>query len=134
MATSSEEARNLDVVRRTFEAFQAGDTEALMKAFAPNVRYRLAPVGKFTGDYRGVNAVLEFFGQIAHETEGSFRVALVDLAASGNRVFALYTISGKRGGKTLDSTDVIVSTLADGAITEATVYSGDYPAGAAFWS
>lgn len=134
MAISSEEAQNLDVVRRSFEAFQAGDTEALMKAFAPNVHYRLTPIGKFTGDYRGVSAVMEFFGQVAHETEGSFRAALVDLAASGNRVFALYKGSGKRGGKTLDSTDVIVFTLADGAITEATIYSGDYPAAAAFFS
>ena len=134
MATSAEEARNLDVVRRTFEAFQAGDAAALMKAFAPNVHYRLPPAGKFTGDYRGVSAVMEFFGQIAHETEGSFRAALVDLAASGNRVFALYTISGKRGGKTLDTTDVIVCTLADGAIAEATVYQSDHPAQAPFWS
>jgi ketosteroid isomerase-like protein len=38
------------------------------------------------------------------------------------------------GGKALDSTDVIVFTLADGAITEATAYSSNYPAGAAFWS
>jgi uncharacterized protein len=134
MATSSEEARNLDVVRRAFDAFQAGDVEALTKSFAPNVQYRVPPAGKFTGDYRGVSAVMEFFAQVAHESEGSFRATLVDLAASGNRVFALYKISGKRGGKTLDSTDVIVSTLADGAITEATVYSGDYPAAAAFWS
>jgi uncharacterized protein len=85
---------------------------ALMKAFAPNVHYHVPPAGKFTGDYRGVPSVMEFFGQIAHESEGSFRAALVDLAASGNRVFALYKISGKRGGKTLDSTDVIVSTFA----------------------
>ena len=99
MAASSEEARNLDVVRRAFEAFQAGDTAALMKAFAPDVHYRVPAAGKFTGDYRGVSAVMEFFGQVAHESEGSFRAALVDLAASGNRVFALYKISGKRGGK-----------------------------------
>jgi uncharacterized protein len=134
MATSSEEARNLDVVRRSFEAFQAGDAEALKKTYAPNVHFRATPAGKFTGDYRGISAVMEFFGQIAHESEGSFRVALVDLAASGNRVFSLYKISGKRGGKTLDSADVAIFTLADGAVTEATIYSGDYPGAAAFWS
>ena len=67
MATSSEETRNLDVVRRAYEAFQAGDAEALMKCFAPNIHYQLAPFGKFTGDYRGIPAVMEFFGQIAQE-------------------------------------------------------------------
>ena len=134
MTTSSEETRNLDIVRRTYEAFQAGDAETLTRNFAPNIHYRVSPAGKFSGDYRGVQAVMEFFGQIAQESEGSFRVALVDMAASGARVFALHKISGKRGGKTLDSSDVIVFTLAGGAITEATIYSGDYPAGAAFWS
>ncbi len=34
--TSSEEAGNLGVVRRGFEAFQTGDAEALMKTFAPD--------------------------------------------------------------------------------------------------
>jgi len=133
MATS-EETRNLDVVRRAYEAFQAGDTEALMKCFAPNIHYHLAPVGKFTGDYRGIPAVMEAFGQVAQESDGTFRATLLDTAASGNRVFALHRVTGKRGAKTLDVTEVLVSTLAGGAITETIIYTGDYPAAAAFWS
>ena len=134
MATSSEETRNLDVVRRAYEAFRAGDTEALMKCFAPNIHYHFAPVGKFTGEYRGIPAVMEFFGQVAQELDGTFRVTLLDTAASGNRVFALQRGTGKRGAKTLDATDVLVFTLAGGAITETMFCAGDYPAAAAFWS
>jgi uncharacterized protein len=134
MATSSEEARNLDVMRGAFEAFQAGNAEALMKSLAPNVHYHLAPAGKFTGDYRGVPAVMEFFGQVAHESDGTFRVTPVEMAASGNRVFALYKTNGKRGAKTLDSSDVAVFTLAGGVVTEAMICPSDYPAAAAFWS
>ena len=104
--TSSEEARNLVVVRRAFEAFQAGNADALMKTFAPNAHYRIAPAGKFTGDYRGAPAIMEFFGQVAQESEGTFRVTPVEMAAHGNRVFVLYGTNGKRGGKTLDSNDV----------------------------
>src|SRR5208283_835368 len=132
--TSSEEARNLEVVRRAFEAFQAGNAEALMKTLASNAHYHLAPVGKFTGDYRGAPAIMEFFGQVARESEGTFRVTPVEMAASGNRVFVLYRTNGKRGGKTLDSSDVGVFTLAGGVVTEAMICPSDYPAGAAFWS
>jgi uncharacterized protein len=132
--TSSEEARNLEVVRRTFEAFEAGNAEALMKTLAPDAHYHLAPQAKFTGDYRGAHAIMEFLGQVAHESEGTFRVTLVEMAASGNRVFALWRTNGKRGGKTLDSSDVGVFTLAGGVITEAMICQSDYPANAAFWS
>jgi uncharacterized membrane protein YcaP (DUF421 family) len=58
----------------------------------------------------------------------------LDTAASGNRVFALQRVTGKRGAKTLDATDVLVSTLAGGAITETMFCASDYPAAAAFWS
>jgi len=124
----------LEIVRRAFEAFEAGDVDGLKKVLAPKVRYRVAPAGRFTGDYRGAAAVMAFFGQIARETEGSFRVSPVEMAASGNRVFVLYKVSGRRGGKSLDSADVGVFTVTDGAVAEATFYQSDYPAHAAFWA
>ena len=131
---TSVEARNLEVVRGAFDAFKAGNAEAMMKAMAPNIHYHLAPSANFTGDYRGVQAVMGFFGQIAQESQGTFQVELLEAAASGERVFVLYKVTGKRGAKTLDASDVGVFTLADGAITDAMIYAGDYPAGAAFWS
>jgi hypothetical protein len=133
-ATSSEEKSNLDVVRRGYEAFQAGNAEELMKTMAPNAHYHLAPIGKFGGDYKGVKAIMEFFGEIARESGGTFRVTPVEMAAAGNRVFVLYGASGKHGGKTLDSRDVAVFTLAGGRVTDAMFCASDYPAEAAFWS
>src|SRR5271154_4982552 len=134
MSTSAEEAHNVDVVRSAFAAFEAGNIEALKKVLAPSVRYHSAPAGRFTGDYRGVRAVMEFFGQIARETEGSIRVKPVDMVANGNRVFVLYEIKGQRGAKALDTTDVGVFTVIAGAVTEAIFYQSDYPAHASFWS
>ena len=132
--SSSEEPLNLRVVRRAFSAFASGDVTGLRNVLAPNAHYRVAPTGKFTGDYRGAAAVMAFFGQIAHETEGSFRVSPVEMAASGDRVFVLYRVSGRRGDKTLDSADVAVFTVTDGAVAEAIFHQSDYPAHAAFWS
>jgi ketosteroid isomerase-like protein len=132
MPTSRENP--LEVVRQAFKAFQAGNVEGLKKVLAPNVHYRVAPTGKFTGDYRGAAAVMAFFGQIARETEGSLRVSPVEMAASGNRVFVLYKVNGRRQGKALDSVDVGVFTVIGGAVTEAIFHQSDYPAHAAFWS
>jgi uncharacterized protein len=134
MSPTAEEMRNLDIVRSAYEAFQAGNVESLRKILAPNVRYRVAPAGGFTGDYRGVRAVMEFFAQIARETQGSFQVSPAEMAATGNRVFVLYNVSGQRGAKALDTADVGVFTVVAGMVTEAVFYQGDYPAHAAFWS
>jgi uncharacterized protein len=124
----------LEVVRQAFEAFEAGDVDRLKKVLAPNVHYRVAPAGKFTGDYRGPAAVMAFFGQIARETDGSFRVSPIEMAASGNRVFVLYKVNGRRGGKALDTADVGVFTVIGGAVTEAIFHQSDYPAHAVFWA
>jgi uncharacterized protein len=134
MTTSSEENSNLDVVRRGYEAFQAGNADALMKTMAPNAHYHLAPAGKFTGDYRGVQAIMEFFGQIARESEGTFRVTPMEMAAAGNRVFVLQATSGKRGEKTLDGREVGVFTLSGGVVTDVMYCASNYPVEAAFWS
>jgi ketosteroid isomerase-like protein len=133
-AASSEEKSNLDVLRRGFEAFQTGDGEALMKTIAPDAHYHLSPTGKLTGDYQGVQAIMEFFAQLARESDGTYRVAPMEMAAAGNRVFVLFGESGKRGGKTLDSRQVGVFTLADGVVSDAMFCPSDYPAEAAFWS
>jgi ketosteroid isomerase-like protein len=132
--TSSEEAKNLNVIRRCFEAFEAGDVETLMKNFAPSVRYRHTPVGPLTGDYRGAQAVREFFAQADRETGGTLRATILALAASGDRVFVLYRETATRAGKTLDAQDVLVFTLANAAVTDAIICVGDFPAAAAFWS
>jgi ketosteroid isomerase-like protein len=131
---SSDETRNLEVVRRAFDAFEAGSVEGLKKILASKVHYRAAPTGKFTGDYRGAAAVMEFFGQIARETEGSFRVTPVEMAASGSRVFVLYKVNGRRGAKALDSIDVGVFTVIGGVVTEAMFCPSNYPVHAAFWA
>jgi hypothetical protein len=51
------------------------------------------------GNYRGAQAILEFFGQLAHETQGSLRVEPLTMAASGDHVLVLERITGKRKGR-----------------------------------
>ena len=58
----------------------------------------------------------------------------MSIAPSGDRVFVLYRSTGMRDGKTLDVNDIIVFTLADGMVTEAMTFYGDYATEAAFWS
>lgn len=131
---SSEEANNLKVIRRVFEAFAAGDFETVKNTFAPEAHYHHAPLGIFDGDYKGQQAIMEFFGRIASESGGTFRSEPIAIAASGNRAFVLYRATAKRAEKAIDGNDVLVFTLQDGLVTEAIICPSDYPKLAAFWS
>ena len=107
------EAQNVAAIQRGFEAFAKGDIETLKTLF---------------------QAILEFFGQLAHETEGSLRVEVLTMAASGDHVLVFERVTGTRKGKTLETKEALVFKLDNGVVTEVTELQSDYPAVAQFWS
>jgi ketosteroid isomerase-like protein len=128
------EAQNLAAIQRGFEAFAKGDIETLKTLFSPNANWNQVETGVLRGNYRGAHAILEFFGQLAHETQGSLRVEPMTMAASGDHVFVFERVTGKRKGKTLETKEVLVFKLDNGVVTEVTELQSDYPAVAQFWS
>ena len=132
--TGASETQNIATIRRGYEAFGKGDIETLKTLFAPNANWHAVRTGVLPGNYRGAQAILEFFGQFAQETQGSMRVELLTMAASGDHVFVLDRATGKRKGKTLDAKEVLVFKLDKGVVTEVTDFQFDLPAVAQFWS
>jgi hypothetical protein len=133
-STSATEAQNIAVVRRGYEAFSKGDIETLKTLFAPNANWHQAEGGVLRGNYRGAQAILEYFGQLAHETKGSLRVEPQTMAASGDRVFVLERLTGERKGEKLDAAEVVIFTVDKGIVTEASSFQSNYPVTAKFWS
>ncbi|MBV9906428.1 MAG: nuclear transport factor 2 family protein [Hyphomicrobiales bacterium] len=132
--TNASEAQNIAVVRRGYEAFAKGDIETLKTLFSPNAHWRQPEVGVLKGNYKGVPAILQFFGQLAQETQGSQHVEVHAIAASGDHVFVWERFTGKRKGQTLDTTEVVIFKLEKGIVTEAINFQSDYPTVAKFWS
>jgi uncharacterized protein len=128
------EAQNLAAIQRGFEAFAKGDIETLKTLFSPDANWNQAEAGVLRGNYQGVQAILEFFGQLAHETEGSLRVEVLTMAASGDHVLVFERVTGTRKGKTLETKEALVFKLDNGVVTEVTELQSDYPAVAQFWS
>ncbi len=132
--TGGTEAQNIAVMRRGYEAFAKGDIETLKTLFSANANWNQTRAGVLPGNYRGAHAILEYFGQLAHESQGSLRVEPQTMAASGDHVFVLERVTGTRKGKTLDSKDVLVFKLDNGVVTEVTTFQADHPADVQFWS
>jgi uncharacterized protein len=131
---SANELQNIDVVRRGYEAFAKGDIETLKTLFSASANWRQTEAGVLKGSYQGAPAILEFFGQLAHETQGSLRVEPQAITASGDHVFVWERFTGKRKGQTLETTEVIIFKLDKGVVAEAITFQSNYTAFAKFWS
>lgn len=129
-----QEVRNLEIVRRGYEAFAARDMETLKTIIAPNAHWHETRNKLFSGDFNGQQAILEYFSQLANETGNTIKAVPKTMTAEGDCVFVAYHLSAKRGGKTLETDNVNVFKLADGLVIDALVYESDQPAVDAFYS
>jgi uncharacterized protein len=86
-------------------------------------------------DYKGRDATLAYFGQLAQRTGRTFRAELERLAADGeSRVVGIQRSTAERDGKHLDVGDCIVFQLRDGRITDGREHFEDLYAWDEFWS
>jgi ketosteroid isomerase-like protein len=125
---------NEDLVRRGYEAFAAGDVGTLNELFADDIVWHTPGRSPISGDQRGKQAVLEFFGRIGEETQGSFKLDLHDVIGNDEHVVVLSKATGQRGGKTLENNVVNVFHVTDGKVTEVWGHSEDQYAVDEFWS
>jgi len=131
--SASTEDQNIGLVRRGYDAFASGNMTILIELFQADATWCVPAMGIFAGNYAGRDAILEFFAQTQKEADGTFRAIPGIIAATGDRVFVQQQMSGKRQGRVLDTSAVVVFTIANGRVREVNEYYADYPASAAFW-
>ena len=60
------------LVRRGYQAFATGDVETLSEVIAEDATQYQPGTGAMAGDHKGRQAILEFYGRLAAETDGTF--------------------------------------------------------------
>ena len=131
----SQAGRNVEAVRRGYEAFNMADMAALTELFDEDASWHTPGRSSIAGDAVGRDAVFAQFGRYVGETGGTFKAALQDLFASEDgRVIGLHHNSGERNGQQLDVDCCIVFELKDGKLLDGTEYFLDLHAWDGFWS
>ncbi|HET7304959.1 MAG TPA: nuclear transport factor 2 family protein [Segeticoccus sp.] len=109
----------MDVVRRGYAAFNAGDIETLRELFADDVVQHVPGRSPLAGTYQGADTVLGYYGRLAELTDGTFRAHLVETHGDGaGRVTAIHQIAATRNGATRFSHGSILFTVVDGRVTD----------------
>jgi ketosteroid isomerase-like protein len=126
---------NAAVVRRGYEAFNAGDINALNEMFDESAVWHAPGRSALAGDYEGREATFGYLGRLGQETEGNFRAELGHLLADDDDyVVGVQRSRAERQGKNLDVGNCIVFRLEDGRVVEVWEHFDDLFAWDEFWS
>ena len=122
------------LVRRGYEAFSAGDMDTLRDLFTEDAVWRTGGSGALSGDKKGRDAIMAYFGELGSRSNGSLKVTLEDVATGGRYTIGVHSNRAERDGRSLDQRSVIVFSISDGKVTEALEIPEDTATASAFWS
>jgi ketosteroid isomerase-like protein len=123
------------LVRRGYQAFSNGDGQTLAEIIAEDATQYQPGSVEMSGEYKGLQAILEFYGRLANETNGSFRVELDRLYTDGKgQVVATHRATGQRSGRNLDTWASLTFTVVDGTARDSHGCQEDIAAWDDFWA
>jgi uncharacterized protein len=113
---SEQEEKNIELVKKGYEAFSAGDVETVMSLFDDHIEWVQPGDSTISGTYQGKGELGEYLGRLA---EKSVTVRLNRLLADGDMVVALteVTVGDERGQ------DADVFTLREGKTVRVQVHT-----------
>ena len=128
--------RNERIVREGYEAFGSGDLAKVQEMFAPDVVWHTPENhGVLSGDHKGWDEVAMLFLQTMTHSRGTFRIEILDVLASDERVAAYVHVTGNGRGRILDDSQIHLFRLdEDGIVQEITQYPLNQSVVNAFWS
>ncbi len=126
---------NENLVRQGYNAFAEGDMETLRSLFAPDAVHVATGDSPVSGEYRGVDAILGYYGTLFELSDGTFAAELQNVRSEGDdTVVATHRDKGQRGGKTLDQAEELTFTISNGKIARLVENHSDQATYDAFWS
>ena len=125
----------IERLREFLAAYAANDAGAIAEAVAPDAIWHVAGTHPFSGDYRGREAILEYFGRVGAETGNTLRLDTIELLAGDQRGAAFLRVTADRADRHLDVTMAEAFQFdAEGRIREFWAHATDQDAIDEFWS
>ena len=110
---------NVERTRRGYEAFARGDLDAIRDLLAPDIVWHVPGRSTLAGDYRGIDAVLTYFGELFTRSAGTFSAELIECGEiAPDLVACLVRIRGDMTAASVDSRVVQLFQQVDGRTAE----------------
>ncbi len=124
------------LVRRMYDAFSAGDGEAMSQILAPDIVWSTPGNNPTSGDHKGQEEVFAVFAKCGELTEGNMHLELIDVTVNGpTNVTSRHNLFAERpDGRKLEVVETESWTIEDGNITRVDESISDLAANDVFWS
>jgi ketosteroid isomerase-like protein len=127
-------AENVELVRRGYTAFNAGDMATLSDLFAEDAVWYAAGSGVLSGTKQGRDAIMSYFGELGARSQGSFQANLEDVVGGEKYTVGIQQTQAQGNGKTIDLATVITFVVRDGKIVEGREFFEDTAKSDDFWA
>jgi len=127
-------AENAEVVRRGYEAFNAGDLATLGELFAEDSVWYAAGSGVLSGTKQGRDAIMAYFGELGARSQGSFQATVSDIVGGESHTVGIQQSHAESNGKTMDLATAIAFVVRDGKVVEGREFFEDTAKADAFWA
>lgn len=125
---------NVDRVQAFLDAYAASNHDALAQSLSPDAVWHVGGTHRFSGDYRGRDAILDYFDTVARETGGTLTLHPLEVLANDARGAAFPEVTAERAGQRLEVTMAEAFVFAtDGTIVEFWAHANDQSAINRFW-
>src|SRR6266550_2697781 len=124
---------NVDLLNKGYDAFEKGDLETVQGLFTEDAVFHVPGRSRLSGDYRGRDEVLGFFGQLVQASAGTFKIERHAVLADDEHGTVLSTSTAEADGKTMSVKTVDVFHFRDGRISECWTFADDQYAEDEFW-
>lgn len=127
--------KNLALAARGYELFSKADLDGLRREiFTEDAIWRTAGYGRFDLEYKGVDAVMGYFTELAELTGGTFKAEPLHILADDERAVVIQRVTGTREDRLLDTLMLLVFEIRDDKVYEVTQYVPEAKTHEVFWA
>jgi uncharacterized protein len=109
---------NADVLSRGYAAYGTGDMDTIQALFDDDIVWHAGGSNQLSGEYRGFQQIMGFFGRVMELTGGTFRIEIHDILADDTHGVVLSTFHAERDGQAMALRVADIWHLANGKATE----------------
>ena len=130
-----DEHPNVPKIRSALEVYNSGDHDAMREFLADDIVWHVGGNHEMSGDYRGVESVVDYFRDVRKATAGTLQVEPVEVLANDRHASIFMHVTAHRDVRRLDVLLAEALSLdARGRWNEYWALANDQDAVDAFWS
>lgn len=129
------EHRNVTMIRRAVDVYNVGDHDAMRPFLSERILWHVGGNHELSGDYEGVEAVIDYFRRVRRATAGTLQVEPIDILANDRHASIFMKVTAIRETRQMDVMMAEALTLdPDGRWTEYWALADDQDAVDRFWA